>query len=66
MSKITIRNVKAILTAPAGINLIVVKVETSEPTIWAWMCYFCLIEKLVASMVEDYLDPLLKGRTFPT
>ena len=42
MSKITIRNVKAILTAPAGINLIVVKVETSEPGLYAWMCYFCL------------------------
>ena len=63
MSKITIRNVKAILTAPAGINLIVVKVETSEPGLYGLGCAtFAYREKLVASMVEDFLDPLLKGR----
>ncbi|MGI5851022.1 MAG: starvation-sensing protein RspA [Clostridiales bacterium] len=63
MSKITIRNIKAILTAPAGINLIVVKVETSEPGLYGLGCAtFAYREKLVASMVEDYLDPLLKGR----
>ncbi len=28
---ITIRDVRVILTAPAGINLVVVKIETSEP-----------------------------------
>ena len=31
MAEVTIRDVKAICTAPAGLNLIVVKVETSEP-----------------------------------
>ena len=30
-SKVTIRSVKAIATAPQGPNLVVVKVETSEP-----------------------------------
>ncbi len=63
MSAIKIRNVKAILTAPAGINLIVVKVETTEPELYGLGCAtFAYREKLVASMVEDYLKPLLVGR----
>jgi len=60
---ITIKKVRAILTAPAGINLIVVKVETSEPELYGLGCAtFAYREKAVKCMVEEYLDPLLQGR----
>jgi len=63
MSNIKIRKVRAILTAPAGINLIVVKVETNEPELYGLGCAtFAYREKAVALMVEEYLDPLLSGR----
>jgi mannonate dehydratase len=63
MPKPTIRKVRAILTAPAGINLIVVKVETSEPGLYGLGCAtFAYREKAVKSIVEDYFDPLLRGR----
>lgn len=61
---VTIRKVRAILTAPAGINLIVVKVETSEPNLYGLGCAtFAYREKAVQCMVEEYLDPLLRGRS---
>lgn len=60
---ITIQRVRAILTAPAGINLIVVKVETSEPGLYGLGCAtFAYRELAVKSMVEEYFDPLLRGR----
>ena len=60
---ITIKKVRAILTAPAGINLIVVKVETSEPELYGLGCAtFAYRENAVKCMVEEYLDPLLQGR----
>jgi len=60
---ITIKKVRAILTAPAGINLIVVKVETSEPELYGLGCAtFAYRENAVKCMVEEYLDPLLRGR----
>jgi mannonate dehydratase len=63
MSKITIRKVRAILTAPAGINLIIVKVETSEPELYGLGCAtFAYRENAVKCMVEEYFDPLLNGR----
>ena len=63
MKDITIRNVRAICTAPAGNNLIVVKVETSEPELYGLGCAtFAYRHKAVKLMVEEYLDPLLKGR----
>ncbi|MCL2055851.1 MAG: starvation-sensing protein RspA [Oscillospiraceae bacterium] len=63
MSNIRIRKVRAILTAPAGINLIVVKVETNEPELYGLGCAtFAYRELAVKCMVEDYLDPLLVGR----
>ena len=63
MSNVRIRKVRAILTAPAGINLIVVKVETTESGLYGLGCAtFAYREKTVASLVEDYLDPLLAGR----
>ena len=63
MATVKIRDIRSILTAPAGINLIVVKVETTEPGLYGLGCAtFAYREKLVASMVEDYLKPLLLGR----
>ncbi len=58
-----IRDVRAICTAPAGINLIVVKVETSEPGLYGLGCAtFAYRHKAVACIVDDYLKPLLVGR----
>ncbi len=60
---ITITRVKAILTAPENINLIVVKVETSEPGLYGLGCAtFAYRELAVKSVIEDYFDPLLRGR----
>lgn len=58
-----ITNVKAILTAPAGIGLIVVKVETSDPGLYGLGCA-TYTQRLtpVKAAVEDYLKPLLIGR----
>jgi len=38
MKKITIRNIKVFVTAPRDINLVVVKVETSEPDLYGYGC----------------------------
>lgn len=63
MSNVRIRNVRTILTAPQGINLIIVKVETTEPELYGLGCAtFAYREKSVACMVEEYLKPLLVGR----
>ena len=63
MGKVFIRKVRAILTAPANINLIVVKVETSEPELYGLGCAtFAYRELAVKVMVEEYLSPLLEGR----
>ena len=60
---ITIRDIRAICTAPAGINLIVVKVETSEPKLHGLGCAtFAYRHKAMTCLVEDYLKPLLVGR----
>lgn len=60
---ITITNVKCILTAPAGIGLAVVKVETSDAGLYGVGCAtFTQRLTLVKAAVEDYLKPLLLGR----
>jgi len=61
---ITIRDVRTIATAPEGINLLVVRVDTSEPGLYglgdATFAYRHLAVRLV---VEEYLKPLLVGRS---
>jgi mannonate dehydratase len=61
MTKIT--RVRSILTAPDGIALVVVKVETDEPGLDGLGCAtFTQRPTLVANAVDDYLAPLLIGR----
>src|SRR5205823_9372343 len=58
-----ITDIKAILTAPAGIRLVVVKVTTSEPGLYGLGCAtFTQRARLVATAVDDYLRPFLIGK----
>src|SRR5438045_1616694 len=58
-----ITNVKTILTAPAGIRLVVVKVETSEPGLYGLGCAtFTQRHLAVRSAVDDFLKPFLLGK----
>ena len=60
---IFIRDVKVICTAPEGINLVVVKIETSEPELFGLGCAtFAYRHLVVKCLVEEYLKPLLTGR----
>ena len=58
-----ISDVKVILTAPEGINLVVVKVETNQPGLHGLGCAtFAYRHLVVQCLVEQYLKPLLVGR----
>ena len=58
-----IRDVKVICTAPEGINLVVVKVETSEPGLYGLGCAtFAYRHLTVQHLIETYLKPLVIGR----
>ena len=60
---ITITNVKAIATAPQGSNLVVVKVETSEPGLYGLGCAtFTQHAKAVVTVVNDYLNDFCRGK----
>lgn len=63
MSAITIRDIKTYVTAPRGINLVVVKVETSEPDLFGYGCAtFTWRHKAVVTAIEEYLKPAMIGR----
>jgi mannonate dehydratase len=58
-----ITDVKVILTAPEGINLVVVKLQTNQPGLVGLGCAtFAYRHLAVKCLVEEYLKPLLVGR----
>jgi len=58
-----ITDVKVILTAPEGINLLVVKVETNQPGLYGLGCgTFAYRHLAVKCLIEEYLRPLVVGR----
>lgn len=63
LAPLKITNVRAILTAPQGIRLCVVKVETSEPGLYGLGCATFNQRPLpVAVAVDKYLNPFAEGR----
>lgn len=63
MSNVKIRDIRVINTNPAGANLTVIKVETTEPGLYGLGCgTFTYRYKAVTLMVDEYLKPLLVGR----
>ena len=60
---VTIRDVKVICCAPEKINLVTVKVETSEPGLYGLGCAtFAHRHLAVVTAIEKYLKPYLTGR----
>ena len=60
---VTIEKIRCIQTAPAGIRLVIVKVETSEPGLYGLGCAtFTQRPLAVVEAVTQYLDPFLHGR----
>jgi mannonate dehydratase len=60
---VTITNIRTILTAPNGIRLVVVRVDTSEPGLYGLGCAtFTQRPLTVAVAVDEYLRPFLMGR----
>ncbi len=63
LGKLKIRDVQTILTAPAGIRLIVVKVLTNEPELYGLGCAtFTQRARVVETAVDKYLKPFLRGK----
>ena len=57
MAPVKIKSVKAIATAPEGINLIVVKVETTEPGLYGLGCAtFTQRAEVVVTAIDKYLN----------
>lgn len=63
MKPITIKQIKAFCTRPAGFNLVVVRVDTSEAGLYGYGCAtYTYRYSAVADIIENYLQPLLIGR----
>ena len=63
MPPVTIRKVRAILTQPAGSQLVVVKVETSEPGLYGIGCATHQERpQAVAAAIEQHIAPFVAGR----
>src|SRR4051794_25491883 len=63
MPPLKITDIKTILTAPANIRLVVVKVLTSEPGLYGLGCAtFTQRPLAVVTAVEQYLKPFVIGR----
>jgi mannonate dehydratase len=60
---VRIRNVKVICTAPDGIRLVIVKIETTEPGLYGLGCAtFTQRPMAVVAAIEHYLKPMVLGR----
>jgi len=63
LSPLKITDVKTILTAPANIRLVLVKVETNEPGLYGLGCAtFTQRARVVETAVDKYLKPFLIGK----
>jgi mannonate dehydratase len=63
MAPVKIKSVKAIATAPSGLNLIVVKVETTEPGLYGLGCAtFTQRAFSVVTAIEKYMSDFCVGR----
>lgn len=63
MAPVKIKSVKAISTAPEGINLIVVKVETTEPGLYGLGCAtFTQRAEVVLPAINSYLNEFCTGK----
>ena len=63
LNKLRITDIKTILTAPANIRLIVVKVMTNEPGLYGLGCAtFTQRARTVETAVDKYLKPFLIGK----
>ena len=63
MPPVKIKSVKAIATAPEGINLIVVKVETTEPGLYGLGCAtFTQRAAVVVTAINSYLTEFCVGK----
>lgn len=61
---VKIENIRVICTAPEGINLVVVRVDTNQPGLYGLGCgTFAYRHLAVKQLVEEYLRPLLLGRS---
>ena len=60
---VKIKKIKVICTAPEGINLVVVKVETDQPGLYGLGCAtFAYRHLTVKHLLETYFEPLLAGK----
>ena len=58
-----ITDVRSILTAPAGIRLVVVRVDTNQPGLYGLGCAtFTQRARVVTTAVDEYLRPFLLGK----
>ena len=63
LPKVKITKVRAILTAPQNIDLVIVKVETDQPGLYGIGCAsFTFRSRTVFSAVNDYLDDFCRGK----
>jgi mannonate dehydratase len=63
VKQIKIKSVKAIATAPQGPNLVVVKVETTEPGLYGLGCAtFTQRAAAVVTAINNYLDDFARGK----
>src|SRR5216110_1343025 len=62
-SALKITDIKTILTAPAKIRLVVVKVQTSDPGLYGLGCAtFTQRARVVQTAVDRFLKPFLLGK----